>query len=85
MDVICNKETQCNSTECPHKKGHEHNAGWCEPGQCRWSPSSQCVPVLEYQIMDILKDYFGKDIDTSFATKAILDLINKKSIIEVIA
>ena len=84
MDVICKDAINCKSTECPHREPHNFLDGWCGPGQCRWSSSSQCVPVLEYQIMDILKDYFGKDIDTSFATKAIMDLINKPTI-EVIA
>lgn len=62
MILRCNKAGECNSTECEHKGDHEFLPGWCDDGQCRWSPDCRCEPIrmsreeLEGKIDNVLCD-----------------------------
>lgn len=74
--VICNKATECNSTECPHKITHDHTEEWCGTGFCRWSPSTQCISALEHLIMAVLTRFFSDEISIAAAAQNIAAIIH---------
>lgn len=90
MILKCNKADKCNSMECEHKDDHEFLDGWCDDGQCRWSPDCRCEPIrmsrgeLEGKIDSILCDVMfyssRKDCPARLnedATKDIMALVDE--------